>query len=428
MPGQVFMEGDEPVDGQPAPYDPDTESWLQWEERLEAAGYSPLPTFYVSDIYPHVSKIALNKARRNLPEGYVLEYDENWPNIIEPHREDMIGFHITSLEGGILFPLRPLLVELCYFFRILPGQITPNAHRLLNSFVNICHHLHIDPSLRLFLYVFEVRPGKSGCEDMNFRSFDIPKKTGASSSAGPHTSSAKTVPVQQETVEIHSEEETPQIGEAIQTRKTTTNPPHNKGKGKTRTKKAATTHPSAKRKREEDVPVTQSLEELCVKMGLKLKEMGEVGRDTLEELAEGSPSRSSLLEEKVAGKANVEVLQLKEENTQLMGEVSLLKEDAELKEREFPGRARQWMGENLVEAARVLTSTPERTMEGFQLLYREERGKEMITAIGSFGFMSGQKRDREATHEILTDAAQTSLPNLMARPPFPKKSLLLLSP
>ncbi|VFQ83185.1 unnamed protein product [Cuscuta campestris] len=269
MPGQVFVERDEPVDDEPDLYDPDNETWVQWEERLEAAGYSPLLSFYVSDIYPHVSKIALNKACRNLLEGYVLEYDENWPNIIEPHREDRIGFHITSLEGGILFPLRPLLVEVCHCFRILLGQITPNAHRLLNSFVNICHHLHINPSLCLFLYVFEVRPGKPGCE------------------------------VQQETVEIHSEEETPQTGEATQTGKTTANPPPNKGKGKTRTKKAATTHPSAKRKRGEDVPVTQLLEELWVKMGLKLKEMGEVGHDALEQLAEDSPSRSSLLEEKL---------------------------------------------------------------------------------------------------------------------------------
>ncbi|VFQ96123.1 unnamed protein product [Cuscuta campestris] len=453
MPGQVFAESDEPVNVEPAPYDPKAESWVQWEERLETSGYSPLPTFYVTDIYPHVSKITLNKARRNLPEGYVLEYDENWPNIIEPHLEDRIGFHITSLEGGIVFPLRPLLVELCHCLRILPGQITPNAHRLLNSFVNISHHLRIDPSLRLFLYAFEVRPGKPGCEgflyfkgrnnrkfisdlpqsnrlwkekfvfirfppsvtplaglrwsenllkqeytepvstpdleeslekllkgdpltgqkyhygswvwrvqpggeDMNFRPFSILKKTGASYSAGPLTSSAKTVLVQQETVEIIDEEETPQTG------KVPMNPPPNKGK--TRTKKVATSHPNAKKRRGESGPAIESLGELWVKMGLKLKE--------LDEMANLSA---------IAGRTNAEILQLKEENTQLMGEISQLKEGAELKEREFPGRARQWMEENIVEVVHVLTSSEERTMEGFKLLYREEHGKEMITQIGS---------------------------------------------
>ncbi|VFQ95928.1 unnamed protein product [Cuscuta campestris] len=382
MPGQVFQERDEPVDNEPAPYDPDNESYEGWANRLEAAGYSPLPTSYPSDIFPHVSKIAQNKVRRNLPEGYVLEFDPSWPNIIEPHRDDRIGFHITSLESGTVFPLRPLLVELCHCFKILHGQITPNAHRFLNAFVNICVELKIDPSLRLFLVLFEVLP------EMNFKAFNIPtKKTGGSSSAAP-----KTVPVQQEPVEIHSEEETPPTGRTGQAGKTTVNPPLDKGKGKVRTKHAATTHPSAKRKRGENVPATESLEELWVKMGRKLKEMGEVGPETLERLAGDSPSR-----------ANAEVLQLKEENTLLMGEVSHLKEEAWVKEQELPSRARQWMEENLVEAARVLTSSGERTMEGFKLLYREDHGKEMITQIGSYGFMSGQKRDQEATHAILAD-------------------------
>ncbi|VFQ96185.1 unnamed protein product, partial [Cuscuta campestris] len=139
-----------------------------------------------------------------------------------------------------------------------------------------------------------------------------------------------------------------------------------KGKGKVRTKHAATTHPSAKRRRGESVPATESLEELWVKMGRKLKE---VAPETLGKLAEDSPSRSLQLEEKlkrleahnrelqdltaqqldemanlsaVAGRANAEVLQLKEENSLLMGEVSHLKEEAWVKEQELPGRARQW--------------------------------------------------------------------------------------
>ncbi|VFQ67533.1 unnamed protein product [Cuscuta campestris] len=225
MPGQDFMERDEPVDDEPAPNDPDNESYMEWEDRLEAAGYFPLPTSYVLDIYLRVSKIAQNKARRNLPVGYVLEYDPNWPNIIEPHREDRI--------------------------------------------------------------------------DMNFKSFSIPKKTGASSSAGPCTSSTKTVPVQQETVEIVDEEEVPQTEEAAQPGKVLVNPPPHKGKGKTRTKQAATTHPTAKRKMGESASVVESLEELWVKMGRRLKEISEVGPDALEQLSEDSPSRSSQLEEKL---------------------------------------------------------------------------------------------------------------------------------
>ncbi|VFR01695.1 unnamed protein product [Cuscuta campestris] len=478
MPGHLFPEGEEPVNDEPAPYDPERETRDQWVERLDAAGYSPLPISFVSDIYPHVSKIALNKARRNLPVGYVLEYDDNWSNIIEPHREDRIGFHIASLESGIIFPLHPLLVELCHCFKILPGQITPNAHRLLNSFPNICAHLRIDPSLRLFLYMFEVRPGKPGCEgfvyfkgrnnrkfisdlpqinrlwkekfvfikfppsvtplagltwsdhllkhqfteppatpdleesreqllkgdpftgqmyhyggwvwriqpgdegssraheaaghggpspgntaeaggpshpDMNFRAYNMPKTAGGSSSAaGPHTSA--TVPVQKEPIEIHSEEEAPETGGVSQTGREPANSPLNKGKGKKRVKHAATNHPSAKKKRGENIPAEELLEELWVKLTLKLKGMGEVRPDVLEQLTEDSSSRLAQLEEKlkryeahnrdlkeltarqsnemadlsaIAEGAKVETLQLKEENLKLM-------EDLELKEREFP--------------------------------------------------------------------------------------------
>ncbi|VFQ81449.1 unnamed protein product [Cuscuta campestris] len=566
MPGHIFAGMEEPVSDEPAPYDPDNETRDQWVERLDAAGYSPLPTSFVIDIYPHVSKIALNKARRNLPVGYVLEYDGNWPNIIEPHREDRIGFHIASLESGTVFPLRPLLVELCHCFRILPGQITPNAHRLLNSFANICTHLRIDPSLRLFLYMFEVRPGKPGCEgfvyfkgrnnrkfifelpqsnrswkekfvfikfppsvtplaglkwsdhllkhqfteppttpdleesreqllkgdpntgqmyhyggwvwrvqpgdegtsqaheaagrggpspgntaeaggpshpDMNFRAFNMPKTTGGSSSAA-----AKNKPVQPETVVIHDNEEDPQTGGIDPSEDAPVNASPNKGKGKKRVKHAATTHPSSKKRRGEHSPVKESMEELWVKMTLKLKEMGEVGPEILEQLTEDSPSRSAQLEEKLkrteahnrelqeltgrqldelanlarmAGEADAEILRLKEENLKLM-------EDLELKERVFPGRAKQWVGENLEGTTRVITSTPETTMEAFKFIYREEQGKEMITQIGSYGFMSGQKRDREATHAVLTERdpafsaeayGLAPIPEEEPEPPFP---------
>lgn len=40
-------------------------------------------------------------------------------------------------------------------------------------------------------------------------------------------------------------------------------------------------------------------------------------------------------------------------------------------------------------------------MESFRMLYREPQGKKMITAIGSFGFKSGQKKDQIASHRVL---------------------------
>ncbi|VFQ73438.1 unnamed protein product, partial [Cuscuta campestris] len=394
MPSQVSQERGEPVDDEPAPYDPDSESYEGWVNRLDAAGYSPLPSSYPLDIYPRVSKTAQNKARRNLPEGYVLEYDPNWRNIIEPHRDDrgrngrQFIFDLPQSNRlwkekfvFIKFPTVSPLAGIKWSDHLLKPQYTEpaNAPDFEESLEKL---LQGDPFTgQMFHYVawiWRISPGGMGTPradeaaghgvpapgntaeaegsshpEMNFRAFNIPtKKTGGSSSAAP-----RTVPVQQEPVEINSEEETPPTGQAG---RTTVNPPIDKGKGKVRTKHAATTHPSAKRRRGESVLATESLEELWVKMGRKLKEVTSARwARTLGKLAEDSPSRSLQLEEKlkrleahnrelqdltarqldemanlsaVAGRANAEVLQLKEENSLLMGEVSHLKEEAWVKE------------------------------------------------------------------------------------------------
>ncbi|VFQ94330.1 unnamed protein product [Cuscuta campestris] len=404
MPGQVLSGRDEPVDEEPGPYDPENETRDAWEERLRAAGYFPLPTFYALDIPSHVSKIALNKIRRRLPDGYTLLYEHDWPNIVEPHWEDRIGFHTISLDAGIVFPLRPLLIEVCHAFRILPGQITPNAHRYLHSFVNIYHHLKIEPSLRLFLFCFEVLPGGTGCEgfvyfkghngrkfifdvpqsnrgwkekfvfiefppfftplaglkwndhllnqesaapasspdleanleilmrgdpftgrifhygswvwrvdsggegtsraheaagrggpspgntaeaegnshpDMEFEEYAMPEYKPEGETGGSQTGTAKTFTGHAENVEVHDlDDEEPQMDRS-------------KSKEKTgrRQKKVATTHPSFSRKRarSDSEPAPQTIEEAFVNLGLRLKEKGEIGPHTVEQLGRPWP-------------------------------------------------------------------------------------------------------------------------------------------
>ncbi|VFQ93486.1 unnamed protein product [Cuscuta campestris] len=562
VPGETFVGRDDPVDDEPGPYDPEHETRDAWEERLHAAGYFLLPTFYVLDIPSRVSKIALNKIRRRLPDGYTLLYEPNWPNIVEPHREDRIGFHTISLDAGIVFPLRPLLTEVCHAFRILPGQITPNAHRYLHSFVNICTHLKIFPSLRLFLFCFEVLPGGSDCEgfvffkartgrkfisevpqsnrgwkekfvfiefppfvtplaglkwndhlldqeyaapasspdleanleilmrgdpqtrrifhqgswvwrvesggegtsqaqeaegrgvpspgntaeaegqnhpNMEFEEFAIPDDQPAGETGGSQANTARTFPVNPETVEILDEDE-PQDNRS-------------KGKEKTgrRTKKVATTHPSytKKRARPDSEPAGQTIEEAFINLGLRMKEAtGEIGPHTVDRLGMSSSSEVDRLKREkeemalilksqadelirlsgLAGAMKTEISQLKEENGRLMDEVSEAQREAVEKEEAFPGRAVAWVEENKAAAARVMTATSETAMESFRLLYREPEGRKMITAIGSFGFKSGQKKDRIASHRVLLrrdpsfSAASYGLapiPEEEPTPPFP---------
>ncbi|VFQ98564.1 unnamed protein product [Cuscuta campestris] len=309
MLGEVFTGRDEPVDDEPGPYDPENETRDAWEEQLHAAGYFPLPTFYVLDIPSHVSKIALNKIRRRLPDGYTLLYEHNWPNIVEPHREDRMGFHTISQDAGIVFPLRPLLTEVCHAFRILPGQITPNAHRYVHSFVNIYTHLKIVPSLRLFLFCFEVLPGGTGCEDMEFEEFAIPDDQPGGEAGGSKAGTAKTFTVQPETVEVHDLDE----------------PEDDRSKGKE-------------------------------KIGRRIKKVGEIGPLTADRLGLGSPSELARLKKEkeemalilksqadeltrlsgLAGSMKVEISQLKEENCRLLDEVSGAKQEMARRKKTSP--------------------------------------------------------------------------------------------
>ncbi|VFQ98544.1 unnamed protein product [Cuscuta campestris] len=366
MPGEVFMGRDEPVDDEPGPYDPENETRDAWEERLHAAGYFPLPTFYVLDIPSHVSKIALNKIRRRLPDGYTLLYEHEWPNIVEPHREDRIGFHTISLDAGIVFPLRPFLTESYWvglvakvlysskpvsvgssfpkspqsnrgwkekfvfiefppFVTLLAGlkwndDLLDQEHAAPASSLDLEANLEIlmrgDPyTRRIFHYgswVWRVESGGEGTSqaheavgrgvpspgntveaegqnhpDMEFEEFAIPDDQPAGEARGSQAGTAKTFTVQQETVEVHDLDE-PEDDRS-------------KGKGKEkidwRIKKVATTHPSfaKKRQRADSDTGSQTIEEAFVNLGLRLREVKEIGPITADRLGLGSPSELARL-------------------------------------------------------------------------------------------------------------------------------------
>ncbi|VFQ70924.1 unnamed protein product [Cuscuta campestris] len=201
--------------------------------------------------------------------------------------------------------------------------------------------------------------------DMEFEEFAIPDDQPAGETRGSQTTSSKTFLVNQETVEMFDEDD-PQ-----DTRSKGKSSPKGKEKTGRRTKKVATMHPSyaKKRARSDSDTASQSVEEAFINLGLRLRE--------------------------------AEISQLKEENGRLMDEVSEAKREIAEKEENLPGRAAAWVEENKVDASRVMTTMPEATMESFKLLYQEPEGRKMITAIGSFGFKSGQKKDRIASHRIL---------------------------
>ncbi|VFQ79146.1 unnamed protein product [Cuscuta campestris] len=496
MPSETFVGRDDPVDDEPGPYDPEHETRDAWEERLHAAGYFPLPTFYVLDIPSRVSKIALNKIL--LPggtgcEGFVffkartgrkfisevLQSNRGWkekfvfiefPPFVTPLAGLNWNDHLLDQEYTAPASSPDLEAKLEVFMRGDPftgrifhygswvwrvesgGEGTSQAHEAAgrgvpspgntaeaegqnhpDTFYFSCD-LRFDRYHCLYLTVLAI------FADMEFEEFAIPDDQPAGETGGSQANTARTFPVNPETVEILDEDE----------------PQDNRSKGKEkektgrRTKKVATTHPSYAKKRAwpDSEPAGQTIEEAFINLGLRLKEAGEIGPHTVDRLGMSSPSEIDRLKKEkeqmtlilrsqadelirlsgLAGAMKTEIFQLKEENGRLLDEVSEAKREVVEKEETFPGRASAWVEENKAEAARVMTASPEATMESFKLLYREPEGKKMITAIGSFGFKSGQKKDRAASHRILLkrDPAFTAasyglapIPKEEPTPPFP---------
>ncbi|VFQ65591.1 unnamed protein product [Cuscuta campestris] len=268
---------------------------------------------------------------------------------------------------------------------------------------------------------------------MEFEEFEIPNDQPAGETGGSQAPPSMTFSINQETVEILDEDD------PLDTRSKGKSPSKGKEKTGRRVKKAATNNPSAMNKRQKTNSgvAHQTVEEAYINLGLRLRELGmdsltEVARlkKKNEELALILKSQTDELAKlsKMVGSLGVENTRLKEENDQLLDEVSEAKREMAKKEEDFPGLAAAWVEENKAEAARVMTATPEATMESFRFLYREPEGKKMITAIGSFGFKSGQKKDRIASHRVLLkrdpdfSAASYGLapiPEEEPTPPFP---------
>ncbi|VFQ77423.1 unnamed protein product [Cuscuta campestris] len=107
----------------------------------------------------YMQKPQVHKLRNLMPDGYQLTYRATWKSIIPLHTGTSIGIHYHSIKDLGEFSIHPFKVLFLETYGIMPGQLAPNGHRLLASFINVCRFLRIPLSLRLFDHMFDVRPG-----------------------------------------------------------------------------------------------------------------------------------------------------------------------------------------------------------------------------------------------------------------------------
>ncbi|VFQ96734.1 unnamed protein product [Cuscuta campestris] len=106
-----------------------------------------------------MQKAQVHELRNLMPDGYQLSYRATWKNIISLHAGTTIGIHYHSIKDLGEFSIHPFKVLFFETCGIMPGQLAPNGHRMLSSFINVCCFLRIPLSLRLFDHMFDVRPG-----------------------------------------------------------------------------------------------------------------------------------------------------------------------------------------------------------------------------------------------------------------------------
>ncbi|VFQ98521.1 unnamed protein product [Cuscuta campestris] len=107
----------------------------------------------------YMQKPQVHELRNLMPDGYQLTYRATWKSIIPLHTGTSIGIHYHSIKDLGEFSIHLFKVLFLETYGIMPGQLAPNGHRLLASFINVCRFLCIPLSLRLFDHMFDVRPG-----------------------------------------------------------------------------------------------------------------------------------------------------------------------------------------------------------------------------------------------------------------------------
>ncbi|VFQ66189.1 unnamed protein product [Cuscuta campestris] len=122
-------------------------------------GFILLDDRLVQEQSSYMQKPQVHELHNLMPDGYQLTYRATWKSIIPLHVGTSIGIHYHSIKDLGEFSIHPFKVLFLETYGIMPGQLAPNGHRLLGSFINVCRFLRIPLSLRLFDHTFDVRPG-----------------------------------------------------------------------------------------------------------------------------------------------------------------------------------------------------------------------------------------------------------------------------
>ncbi|XP_031121978.1 uncharacterized protein LOC116025055 [Ipomoea triloba] len=99
----------------------------------------------------------VEQLKKLIGKGISYSIDRRPSNIIDCHQKNWVGVHFDSLKAGLRIPFDPFLVDFVNYYGIVPGQIAPNAHRILACYPQICRRHQVPCTLELFNFLHLVK-------------------------------------------------------------------------------------------------------------------------------------------------------------------------------------------------------------------------------------------------------------------------------
>ncbi|VFR02453.1 unnamed protein product [Cuscuta campestris] len=412
---EIIAQDPVPLNQLPGRFNPKVLSWEQWEERLGSLGFLALDVRPVFKESSRVTKKVLAEVRTILPPGYKVLSTTTWPNIIEPHQGTRLGFHIASLEGGIIFPLRPLLVEICNKFKILPDQLTPNAHRVhpepTPELEDACEKLLKGDLVTGKPYAYggwvyrlpNPDGGESATHDAEDDRANSPDGHAEASSPRPDMNFNRMTTI------IEDDDDDVQVLHSNRSpNRNLPSPSQNIGVERASTARCFSFDDLIRDKQvgvlseeigQSLIEPTNQVSQLNLLLDSAKSEINDLVERERKLKVELRAERA-LLEEERARSARWEE-EGKRKVAELEEALAQAEETARSKEEAFPDDAAIWAACHHTEVARSILTNPEDTMDFFKVMYKEPEGKRMITDVGSYGFQCGQKEERSLLYARL---------------------------
>ena len=88
-----------------------------------------------------------------IPNDVGLRY-VHWSDALIPAIGDLLLFVVAIVEGGIHFPMNPLLADFLDYLRLSPSQVNPNVFRIVMGTIELNRRLGLELTIHDILWTY----------------------------------------------------------------------------------------------------------------------------------------------------------------------------------------------------------------------------------------------------------------------------------